>query len=55
MDRKTDFEKKSRRLMGDIRVGLDDEYSKKFERRGFFTEAWKRRLVRFATRWRHTC
>lgn len=44
MDRKKiDFEKMVRALMGDIRVELDDEFDKNFERQGFFTEAWKRR------------
>lgn len=38
-----DFEKMVRTLLGDIRVELDDEFDKNFERQGFFTEAWKRR------------
>ena len=33
--------------MGDIRVELDDEFDKNFERQGFFTEAWKRRTGPF--------
>lgn len=41
--KKIDFEQLVRTLMGDIRVELDDEFDKNFERQGFFTEAWKRR------------
>lgn len=32
-----------RRILGDIRVELTDEFDRNFERQGFFTEGWKRR------------
>lgn len=32
-----------RRILGDIRVELGDEFDQNFERQGFFAEKWQRR------------
>ena len=44
MSKKMDFGKLVRTLLSDIRVELDDEFDKNFERQGFFTESWQRRV-----------
>ena len=38
-----DIKKVIRGILSDIRVELDDEYDKNFERQGFFSETWQRR------------
>lgn len=35
--------KLAKRMLGDIRVELGDEFDQNFERQGFFSEKWKRR------------
>lgn len=42
--RKLDFGSLVQVLLNDIRVELTDEFDKNFERQGFFTEAWQRRV-----------
>ncbi len=38
-----DVAKIIRRILKDIRVGMDDEFDRNFERQAFFSEAWARR------------
>lgn len=42
MAAKPNFEQMMRRLLQDIRVGLDDEFDQNFTRQAFFSEKWQR-------------
>lgn len=42
--KKLDFGTLVQMLLKDIRVDLEDEFGRNFERQGFFTEAWQRRV-----------